>query len=104
MERIRNKRMCIGSKTVVNLHAREFVREGMITLMNTLKVDIAVHVVHMQEVLMERIRNKRMCIGSKPTEFTREGMVTLMNSLKVDSYTCSSLHMQEISMERIRNK
>ena len=31
--------MCIGSKTVVNLHAREFVREGMSTLMNTLKVD-----------------------------------------------------------------
>ena len=33
MERIRNKGMCIGSKTT------EFTREGMVTLMNTLKVD-----------------------------------------------------------------
>ena len=39
---------------------------------------------------MERIRNKRMCIGSKTTEFTREGMITLMNTLKVDSYICST--------------
>ena len=45
--------MCIGSKTVVNLHAREFVREGMITLMNTLKVDSCTcSSLHMQEILI----------------------------------------------------